>query len=249
LTFARADDKPAAPKKAATPEQAVEFLAAASNAGDVEGALNQIAQPFQDLIRFAILQEEADDILKAALDAKFGTERRDGFRPEAKYDLLRIRKVEILAKEKQSDTRVQLTVREAGKSFHHAGEDIIEMPYLAVKDGDQWKLLRPFTALMLASNDKDMTEKSSREKGADGKEIDVYKLTFKKDLAALGDAMRQRLEKDEGKQMPVLLAQAKQPKTIAETLAADIKSGKYKTRKEAAAAFEEAVRRAEKKEP
>src|SRR5262249_26462912 len=184
-----ADEKPAGPKKAATPEQAVEFLAAASKAGDVEAALGQIAQPFHDVMRWFILLEEADDIVNVALDAKFGKDQRKGFRMEVKYDTLRIKKSEVLTADKKSDTRVKLSIRETVKSFQHDGDDVVETSYLAIKEGDQWKLLRPFTALIFGADEKDITQKTSRTKDANGKEVTVFKLTFNKDLVAMGEAM------------------------------------------------------------
>lgn len=77
---APAADKPVKPKKAETPEQAIELLAAASRAKDLEAALDQIAQPFHDIMRWYILSEDAD-VLLDALDQKFGKEPRKGFRP------------------------------------------------------------------------------------------------------------------------------------------------------------------------
>src|SRR5215204_4203564 len=79
---ATADGQPAKAKTAETPEQAVELLAAASKAGDLQAALGQIAQPFHDLMVWHVLEEEADDIRTAALDQKFGREKRTGFRME-----------------------------------------------------------------------------------------------------------------------------------------------------------------------
>jgi hypothetical protein len=242
-----ADDKPTKPKRAETPEQAVELLAAASKAGDPEAALDQIAQPFHDLMRWHILNEEADDVLGAALDATFGKEQRKGFRMEVKRDLLRIQRIEILAKEKGTDTRAKLRIRETVESFHHEGYDVVETSYLAVKDGDGWKLLRPFTALTFAASHEDMTEEGGSKKGPDGKEIGMYKFTFKKDLDAVGRNLQAALEKQEGKKLPELLDRASHEKAAAERVAAAVKGGTYKTRKEATDAYQVALRTADKK--
>ncbi|HKB35532.1 MAG TPA: hypothetical protein VKD72_03705, partial [Gemmataceae bacterium] len=195
------DDKPAKPKTAQTPEQAVELLAAASKAGDLQAALGQIAQQFRDLMLWYVLQEEADDILTAALDQKFGKEKRSGFRMEVKQDLLRIQKIEFLGRDKGTDARVKLRVRETVRSFHHEGHDVVETSYLAVRDGSGWKLLRPFTALTFDADKEDLIEESGSEKGSDGKEVGVFKFTFKKDLDALGRKVQATLEEREGKKL------------------------------------------------
>jgi hypothetical protein len=252
LAFSRpasADDKPAKSKKAETPEQAIEFLAAASKAGDLAAALDQIAPPFHDIMRLFILHEEAYEVLTAALDQKFGKEPRKGFGMGVKYDLLRIQKIEILAKDKGDGARVKFSVRETLKSFHHDGSDILETSYLAVKEGDGWKVLRPFTALIFDASKEDMTEESTSKKGPDGKEIGVFKITFKKDLDEVGRKLRTSIETREEAKLPELLVQAKREKAIAEKVAADVKGGVYKTRKEATDAKEAALRQADKKNP
>ena len=239
-------DKPAKPKKAETPEQAVELLSAASKAGDLQAALDQIAQPFHDLMLWHVLQEEADDTLAAALDQKFGKEKRTGFRMEVKQDLLRIQKVEILGKDKGTDARVKLRVRETVRSFHDKGNDIAETSYLAVRDDSGWKLLRPFTALTFDAGKEDLTEELGSEKGSDGKEVEVFKFTFKKDLDALGRQARATLEEREGKKLPDLLDEARRAKAAAEKVAAGVKAGTYKTRAEATGAYEAALRLGDK---
>jgi hypothetical protein len=244
-----ADDKPAKPRKAETPEQAIEFLAAASKAGGLEAALNQIAHPFHDVMLWYILSEEADDVLRTSLDQKFGKEERKGSSTGVKMDLLRIQKIEILAKDKGNNTRVNLRVRETVKSFQGEGNEIAETTYLALNDGEGWKLLRPFTVLTFGDLKDDISEESSSKKGPDGKEIGVFKFTFKKDLDVLGQKMREVVEKREGKKLPELLDQAKNEKAAAEKVAADVKGGTYKTRKKANDAYEEAIRQVDKKKP
>jgi hypothetical protein len=242
-----ADHKPVKPKKAETPEQAVEYLAAASKAGDLQAALDQIAQPFHDLMLWHVLQEEADDILTAALDQKFGKEKRTGFRMEVKQDLLRIQKVEILSKDKGTDARVKLGVRETVKSFHHEGHDVVETSYLAVRDGDHWKVLRPFTALIFDAPSGDVTEEGVSTKGPGGKESGVFKVTFKKDADVVARDWQKALEKREGQTLRELLERARRDREAAEKVAARVKAGDYKTRAEATDAYEAALRPAGKK--
>lgn len=228
-------DEPAGPKAASTPEQAVELLEAASKAGDLAGALHQIAQPFQDVMLSMILMEEADDVLNAALDEAFGKEPPAGFRMEVKRDLLRIQSAKILAKEVVSDKRVKLLVRETVKSFHHEGEDIAEMYYLAVNNGERWTLFRPFTALVFGATSDEYTR--AAEQGPDGKEITIHKIKFQKELDELGREMVNRLQM-EGKQLPELLARQRRIKEAAEKIAQDIRAGKYTSRDEAFEAFQ-----------
>lgn len=234
------DNNPAKARKAATPEQAVELLAAASKAGDLKVALELIAQPFHDVMLLIILEEEADDILRATLDQKFGKERRRGFRMEVKKDLLRIKKVEILAKDKEKDGKVKLAVRETVQSFQHGGTDTVETTYLAVKKGETWKLLRPFTALLFSASEEDMKQDAVRKKGPDGKETWAFKITFKKDLNVLGHNLQKALEERAGTQLPEMVDRSKRAKAIAEKVAAEIKRGTYKKRQDAIATFQEA---------
>jgi hypothetical protein len=215
-------------------------LEAASKAGDLQGALHRAAQPFHDLMLSFILAEEADDVLRAALNEKFGLERRKGFRMEVKQDLLRIRSLKVLAKEAVSETRVKFTVRETVRSFQRDGDDIADVQYLVVKDGASWKVLRPFTALVFGASQEEYTK--ATEKGVDGKEITVFKIKFNKELDELGRYWVKRLEEDEKKKLSEVLAERKRAKTVAERVAADVKRGKYKTRKEAMEAYEVAVR-------
>jgi hypothetical protein len=243
------DGKPAEPKNAATPEQAVEFLAAASKAGDVHAALHQIGQPFHDLMLWYILQEETDDILRTALDQKFGKEKRKGFRMEVKRDLLRIRRIEILARDKGDGPRVKVRVRETVRSFQREGNDIVETTYLAVKEGDRWKVLRPFTALIFGSSEEDLAQEVASAKGPDGKETEVFKLTFKTDLGALGRKMQTAVEQREGGALPELVERARRTRAVAQKVAADVKGGRYTRRGEATNAFQEALRRADGKRP
>ena len=244
-----ASDKPAKPKKAESPEQAVELVAAASKVGDLQAALDQIAQPFHDLMLWHVLCEEADDTLSAALDQKLGKEKRTGFRMEVKQDLLRIQKVEILGTEKWTDARVKLGVRETVRSFHHEGHDVVETSYLAVRDGDRWKVLRPFTALIFDAPAGDVTEEGASKKGPDGKESGVFKITFKKDHDVVGRDWQKALEKREGKTLRELLDRARLDREAAEKIAARVKAGDYKTRAEATDAYEAALRAADKKKP
>jgi hypothetical protein len=242
-----AEDKPAKSKKAETPEQAIEFLAEASKAGDAAAALGQIAEPFHDIMLYYILAEKAENDVRAALDEKFGKEKRRGFTPGVEVHLLAIRKIEILGKEKESDTRVKFSVRETFKSLQIEGDEIVETTFLAIKDADSWKVLRPFTALHLDLHDDDMTEKFNSKKGPDGKEAGFYKITFKKDLDVIGKNVQKIVEKRESAPLPELLVKEKRRLAIAEKVAADVKRDVYKTREEATKAYEEAVDRADKK--
>lgn len=230
-------------KGASSPEQAVEFLSAASRSGDLPACLELIAPPFHDLMRMFILEEEADDILGAALDEKFGKERRGGFRMEVKRDLLRIRKVEILSRVVESDTRVKLTVRETVKSFQREGDDLAEVPYVAIKDADGWRLLRPFTALLFFfDSEAGVARKVEQIKDADGKDILLFKLTLQKELDELGRRMQQVSERKRKKTMPEVLAQSRRTKEVAEKVAGEVKGGKYPTREAADDAFRVAIR-------
>jgi hypothetical protein len=237
------------PKRATTPEQAIEFLAAASKTGDVQTALGQIAQPFHDVMLWFIVSEEADDILGAALDGRFGKQRRAGFRMEVKQDLLRIQRIQVIAKRVKGDTRVELTVRETVKSFQRDGSDVIETSYLALKEGGAWKLLRPFTAVAFGASRDEMTEERAVEKGPGGQQILVFRLTFKKPLDEVGRDLQRALERRAGKKLPQVLDDAMRRRAAAQKLAGEITGGKYKTRDEAMEAFGKSQRQIEQDKP
>jgi hypothetical protein len=225
-------------KLAGKPEQAVKFLVAASKAGDLPAALKQIAQPFRGCMQVFVLEEEIDDLLRAALDAKFGKEQRKGFRMEVKRDLLRIRKIEILSKTVKSKGRVKFIVRETVQSFGGDRDDLVETAYLAIKEKGGWKLLRPFTALVFGY----AKQKQVERKGLDGKKILVFQLSFAQELDDLGRTMQAELQERQfkGKKLPAILADLRRLKSLAEQVAKDIRQGKYKTRNDATAAFENA---------
>lgn len=218
------------PSNESTPEASVRALAKASKAGDLDRALEQIAVPFRELMRLFILEEEADDILRAALDKKFGKQRRVGFRMEVKRDILRIQSLTILSKTQVNENRVKLTVREVVKSFKHAGNDIADVVYLAVREDGQWRLYRPFTALVFGA-----TKEESRlvtEKGPDGKERQIFKIEFKRELDELARETKKKIESKD-KTLSELLAEKQKIKDAAKKLATDVKAGKFASRKEA----------------
>jgi hypothetical protein len=195
------------------------------------------AQPFRDFLLWNVLMEEADDVLRDALNAKFGPEPRIGFRMEVKQDLLRIQNIRILTKEVVSEDRVKFTVRETLLGFQHEGVDIGEFDYLAVKEGGNWKLFRPFTSLMFnASNEESW---KITEKGTDGEETTIYKYKFKKELDELGREWIEAMESD-GKKFAELIVKAKREKDIAARIASEVMEGKHQTRKDALAAEKEA---------
>jgi hypothetical protein len=233
------------PKKAATPEQAVEFLASASKAGDVQAALGQMAQPFHDIMLWFVLNEDAEDTLRAALERRFGKQRTEGFRMEVKQDLIRIQRIQVLARRVKSDTRVELTVRETARSFQRDGSDVIETSYLALKENGVWKVLRPFTALVFGASEKEMTQERAVEKGPGGEQVLIFRLTFKKPLDEFGRDLQRALEKREGKKLHQVLEEARRQRAAAEKLAGEIAGGKYTTRNEAMEAFRSAQRRLE----
>jgi len=237
----RAREGRAGRTKPSSPEQAVEFLVAASRAGDLPACLDQIAPPFHDLMLMFILEEEADDILQAALDEKFGKKQQVGFRMEVKQDLLRIRKVKILSKVVESDTRVKLMVRETVKSFQREGDDLVEVPYLAIKDADGWRVLRPFIVLFFGGSEVGVTQKVEKVKDPRGKDLILFKMTFTRELDELGRQVQQGYEGKRKKTIPEVIADLRRTKAVAENVATEVKGGKYPTREAADDAFQRAI--------
>ncbi len=70
----RAADKPSPikAKEASSPEEAVQFLAKASQAGDLDGYLAQTAEPTRSELVWTLKVALAQEHLDAALDKKFG---------------------------------------------------------------------------------------------------------------------------------------------------------------------------------
>lgn len=235
-----AQPQPAHRPVATTPEQAIELLQKASKARDLEGVLQLSAQPYRDFLLWNVLMEEAMDVLHDTMDETFGFEPRIGFRMEVKQDLLRIQNIQILNKEVVSEDRVMFTVRETLLSFHHEGVDIAEFDYLAVKEGANWKLFRPFTALLFNASKEEYSKIT--ERGADGEETTIYKYRFKTELDELGRIWIEAMELDRRK-FAELIAQARQEKEIAVRIASEVMDGKFQTHQEAMAAEKEAIRK------
>jgi len=143
------------------------------------------------------------------------------------------------------ENRVKLRGRETVRSFKHAGNDIGEMDYLAVKAGRSWKLYRPFTALIFGASDDEIQREEEKE--ADGKAIRNFNITFKKELDVMTKEYLAAIKKGQGKSIDEVLRNKRRVKVLAERFAKRIKDGEFETRAAAHRAYEAALKDSEAK--
>jgi hypothetical protein len=231
-------------KQAKTPEEAVKYFLAAAKAGDLHAALEQIAQPYHDVMKFALLQEEADDLLRDALDKKFGKKAKVGFNPMSmKHELLLLEKVEIQDKKALAEDQVQLLVRETRDGSGGPEAWVIEVSYTAKKQGEGWKLERPFSLLLLDAGATDEKSELLLPGGKKGILIKI-KSSSKDWLGKIKEGETAFCEEFGAKNMSEVVARAAQQKQLTVNFVKEIAAGKYASRKEAEAAYAKAIGKA-----
>jgi hypothetical protein len=149
----------------ATPEEAVQRIAAAFRAGDVEAILNQITDPLRTFHRAhgeAVLGREAFD---RALDEKFGKAKSPAA-PSFKESLQAIRRVQIQSRRVRPNGSVELTVW-LTEEARPGKPRILEQQWTAVKDAQGWGLEVPVAG---------GAARKVATIGPDGKEAEVWKM-------------------------------------------------------------------------
>jgi hypothetical protein len=215
-------------KAAATPEEAVRLVLQASRAGNAAGILAQVAEPNRTLLRAQLetlqLFEEFQNLLKD----RFGKDPRGRDFPSVKEGLRAVKDLRVLGTKRQGSDkgRVELTIWEVRK-LPDGKQRVSKHTWTALRQGTAWKLLLPVEAVKT---------KKQREKGPDGKEVEVHV--------------------DVGEPPPPNPRQVEYARKVLpkyrETMARlfkEVKGGKYKTREQAGAALEDAMRALEKANP
>src|SRR5712692_7033925 len=131
--------------RAATPEEAIKFLAQASKAGDLQAYISCLAEPFRGMRRALVEVLDAQKGLFEALDEKFGKTAGPQQHPaindmKKTYLEMSIKgKPEVTSKKEMNGGTVLLEIRVLQKGDD--GKDILEMEkFTAMKEGDTWKL-------------------------------------------------------------------------------------------------------------
>jgi hypothetical protein len=128
------------PKKAVTPELAVENMLAASKAGDLKGVLAQLAEGPRRVAEAVIDNHEAKSSFETALNYKVGFAPRKGpAEPDPKDVLLSVVRMEILKKDDAGSGKVKMSVKSTKVLDGKKETKTIELG--AVKEGDVWKLV------------------------------------------------------------------------------------------------------------
>ncbi len=141
----QAEDKPAEPKGATTPDEAVKLLAEASKGGDIEGFLAHLVGYYRAAMQSTLEAEQAREQLVAALDDKFGkTTANPKTNPTMKEELMALKAMEIVEKGAVGMDKVILKIKVTTRG--KGGEDLSkEVEWTALKETDGWKLLPPNT--------------------------------------------------------------------------------------------------------
>jgi hypothetical protein len=211
-TASRAEDRPAKPKAADSPEQAVALLAEAAKTGDADAFLAQLGAH----ARASFEMGRAIDAYQAALDAKFGKAagRDTGHFVREELDQFKASSHRVRGRADRGDSRVDLTVwvitRDGDRKEH-----VQEETWTSLKEAAGWKIVFP---------GKGVAKKATR-KDADGHELEVTVITAK------GYDPTTSAEEEKAARAAVGLL---------DQLTKDVKSGKYTTREKAEEALDEA---------
>jgi hypothetical protein len=217
-----ADDKASSTKMAATPEEAVQFLVTASQAGDLNGYLAQTTEPTRSELVWTLEVPLAEERLEAALKKKLGPRKpaspgKDLFvplpytLPTVHESLKSMRSIRILSKKGAGEDQVELSVWETHRP-NDRPDMHIQRRLTAVKTEKGWKLR--FTVFGL-------WKFAGKEKDPDGKLVEV----FNEELPAAN----KRAEEDLHKWV------LKAPRWIAviDGLTRDAQAGKFNSYKDA----------------
>ncbi|HYT90573.1 MAG TPA: hypothetical protein VEL76_17835 [Gemmataceae bacterium] len=196
-------------KKATTPEEAVKFIEQAFKAGDAHAALDQMAEPSRTLHEFELTNLLTDEALRKAFDDKFGKDPKFVAGPSVKELLQALKGLRVHAKQDKGGGKVELKVWVTDE--HKPGKTItIEHTWIALKQGDAWKLLVPVGG---------PSGKVATRKGPDGKDVEVE----------IGESGKD----PDPKEIGYIKNSLPKFKDLMEKLARQIKEGAYKTRPEA----------------
>jgi hypothetical protein len=224
-----ADEKPAKPGLAKTPEEAVQRFLKAQQTGDLEAMVPLTAGPVGKVYALMPAVFKTGQEFEAALDRKFGKDPAG----RRMFDLKQTAvpgKFEIREKKEVTRDRVEVTVwtwrkvpaPQVKPGDRNRMEVALEDVLVAVKEGNGWKLLQP---LPFSSR----TMKQVRKKGAGGKEVRVLVAMekFKEPTAAEIEKARKMVE---------------EMTTALKELTTQSSGDRFKSRQEAVQAFQTRVK-------
>ena len=207
-----ADQKFNKPQPAASPEEALKLLVAAAKVDDVHGFLAQLGGHTRALMEMAMAMEAYEK----ALDEKFGKKAGAGDRSSITREFARFKtnKIEIRSQAPKGKDRVALTIWQTSKTAK-GEESVQEETWLTIKEAMGWKIILPEKGIL----------KEATRKGPDGTELKVRILKSRE------------VPDDESAAMQKFMSSAVR---ILNTVSADVKAGKFQTRKDAEAALQKA---------
>ena len=209
------------PKASATPEEAVERFTAAERAGDLDAAAAHASGPQRGAWQAMATLIRATHAFEDALDQQFGKDPSHRRMFDVRADMKALRSVAVHEKKELAPGRVRLTLWKTRRGA--GGKDTVtEETVTAVKEEAGWKLTLPLP--FTAGKSRSVTRK-------DGTGKDVTVMVRERTLAEPTPA-----------QADALCAMVGKAATTIHGLTGDVAKGKYATRKEALAAFLQALR-------
>lgn len=155
---------PTLPKGPASPEEAVQLLAAGAKAGDVDKVLAQLTPSLAKMKKTMMQIGSEEVVFLTVLDSKFGkdiTPQQRFFQTTGEWrDSIRaLKNIETTGKQEIKPDRVLLTIWETG-------DRIVETKAMAIKDASGWKL--DYQRVIAGR-----PAKAAKRKAPDGKEVEV----------------------------------------------------------------------------
>ena len=215
-----AEDRPAKPKAADSPEKAVALLAEAAKAGDADAFLAQLGAHSRAIFEMG----RALDAYQTAVDARFGKNPGRGadHSVQDELDQFKARSYRVQARKVRGEDRVDLTVWVSMRD-RDGKEQIDEETWTSLKGPAGWKIVFP---------DKGVAKKANR-KDADGQEFQVTVIETKGYDPADSAATEKKARAFVG---------------LLDQFTKDVKAGKYATREKAEETLDEAKERLRAKE-
>ncbi len=148
-------------KEAATPEEAIKFLTEASRAGDVTAFAAQMVKPYREIYKRLEELEKLYTEYDAALDQKFGKDPKVPPRTTIKDTLKTLKSMEVTGKTEKAKgvwvLKVKSMTSQGGVDMTQEGE------YVALKEGDGWKVAPAYRGLTVDDKVLQTFEKHSQD--------------------------------------------------------------------------------------